>query len=186
MSTIASNITDVSMAHSAVCSYGYQRTRQSAAPLAFVRWLHRWPMNSLHKGQVSRQMFPFNDIIMRPCTVRCSETYTRDEVIVMCDKDHTRFYMDASMKFNLRTRQSRYVFCHRRFMPHMFVRPYSSRKIQLWNAVENDCSPYLFNSHFNTTQNNNNYSIYNENNVLYTANRFGMNYFHNAFIWKCR
>ena len=159
MSTIASKITGVSMAHSTVCSYGYQRKRQSAASLAFVRGIHLWPMNSLHKRQVSRKMFPFNDIIMSPCTVRCSETYTRDEVIVMCDKDHTRFYMDASMKFNLRTRQSRSVFCHRRFMPHVFVRTYSSRKIELWNAMGNDCSLYLLNNLFNTTQNKNNYSI---------------------------
>ena len=30
---------------------------QSSASLAFVRGIHRWPMNSLHKGPVTRKMF---------------------------------------------------------------------------------------------------------------------------------
>ena len=30
----------------------------------FVRGIHRWPVNSLHKGPVTRKMFPFDDVIM--------------------------------------------------------------------------------------------------------------------------
>ena len=41
-----------------------QRTHQRSAPLAFVRGIHRWPVNSLHKGQITRKMFPFDDVIM--------------------------------------------------------------------------------------------------------------------------
>ena len=37
---------------------------QSSAPLAFVRGIHRWPVDSLHKEPVTRQMFPFDDVIM--------------------------------------------------------------------------------------------------------------------------
>ena len=29
-----------------------------------VRGIHRWPVNSLHKGPVTRKMFPFDDVIM--------------------------------------------------------------------------------------------------------------------------
>ena len=29
-----------------------------------VRWIHRWPVNSPHKGPVTRKMFPFGDVIM--------------------------------------------------------------------------------------------------------------------------
>ena len=29
-----------------------------------MRWIHRWPVNSLHKGPVTRKMFPFDDVIM--------------------------------------------------------------------------------------------------------------------------
>ena len=32
----------------------------------FVRRIHRWPVNSPHKGPVTRKMFPFDDVIMIP------------------------------------------------------------------------------------------------------------------------
>ena len=37
---------------------------QSSASLAFVRGIHRWPVNSPHKLPVTRKMFPFDDVIM--------------------------------------------------------------------------------------------------------------------------
>ena len=36
---------------------------QSSAALAFLRGIHRWPVNSPHKGPVTRKMFPFDDVI---------------------------------------------------------------------------------------------------------------------------
>ena len=41
-----------------------QRKHQSSASLAFVRGIHRWPVNSPHKWPVTRKMFPFYDVIM--------------------------------------------------------------------------------------------------------------------------
>ena len=41
-----------------------QRKHQSSASLAFVRGIHRWPVNSPHKGPVTRKMFPFDDVII--------------------------------------------------------------------------------------------------------------------------
>ena len=41
-----------------------QRKHQSSASLAFVRGIHRWPVNSPHKGQVTRKMFAFDDVTM--------------------------------------------------------------------------------------------------------------------------
>ena len=41
-----------------------QRKHQSSASLASVRGVHRWPANSPHKGQATRKMFPFDDVIM--------------------------------------------------------------------------------------------------------------------------
>ena len=32
--------------------------------LAFERGIHRWPVNSLHKGPVPQKMLPFDDVIM--------------------------------------------------------------------------------------------------------------------------
>ena len=37
---------------------------QSSVSLAFVRGIHRWPVNSPHKWPVTRKMFPFDDVIM--------------------------------------------------------------------------------------------------------------------------
>ena len=41
-----------------------RRSKKSSASLAFVRGIHRWPVNSPHKGPVTRKMFPFDDGIM--------------------------------------------------------------------------------------------------------------------------
>ena len=41
-----------------------QRKHRSSASLAFVRGIHRWPVNSPHKWPVARNMFPFDDVIM--------------------------------------------------------------------------------------------------------------------------
>ena len=44
-----------------------KRKHQSSAPLSFVRGIHRWPVNSPHKGPVTRKRFPFDDVIMNKC-----------------------------------------------------------------------------------------------------------------------
>ena len=41
-----------------------QRKHQSYASLAFVRGIHRLPVNYPHKGQSTRKIFPFDDVIM--------------------------------------------------------------------------------------------------------------------------
>ena len=65
MNAMASQINGVSIVYLTVCSGTDQRKCQSPALLAFVRGIHRWPVNSPHKGQVTRKMFPFDDVIMR-------------------------------------------------------------------------------------------------------------------------
>ena len=40
------------------------RRRSKKTSLAFVRGIHRWPVNSPHKGPVTRKMLPFDDVIM--------------------------------------------------------------------------------------------------------------------------
>ena len=41
-----------------------QRKHQSPASLAFVRVIHRLPVNSLHKWPITQEMFPFGDVTM--------------------------------------------------------------------------------------------------------------------------
>ena len=64
MNAIESQITSVSIVYSTVCSSIDQRKHQSSTSLAFVRGIHHWPANSLHKGPVTQKMFPFDDEIM--------------------------------------------------------------------------------------------------------------------------
>ena len=64
MGAMASQFTSLMIVYSTVYSATDQRKRQSSAPLAFVRGIYRWPVNSPHKGPVMRKMFPFDDVIM--------------------------------------------------------------------------------------------------------------------------
>ena len=64
MSTMTSQITSHTIVHSNFYSGADQRKHQNSASLAFVKGIHRWPMNSPHKGQVTRKLFPFHDVIM--------------------------------------------------------------------------------------------------------------------------
>ena len=65
MSAMASQITGVSIVYWTVCTGAVQRKHQSFASLAFVRGIHRWPVNSPHKGPVTRKMFPLEDVIIQ-------------------------------------------------------------------------------------------------------------------------
>ena len=67
MTTIASQITSLTIVYSTVYSGADQRKHQSSASLAFVRVIHRGPVNSPHKWPVTRKMFPFDDVIMESC-----------------------------------------------------------------------------------------------------------------------
>ena len=64
MSFMASQITSLTIAYLAFYSDADQRKHQSSASLAFVRGIHRGPVNSPHKWPVTRKMFPFDDVIM--------------------------------------------------------------------------------------------------------------------------
>ena len=65
MSVMASQITSLTIIYSTVCSGANQRKYQSSVSLAFVRGIHRSPVNSPHKGPVTRKMFPFDNVIMK-------------------------------------------------------------------------------------------------------------------------
>ena len=73
MGAMASQITGVLIVYSTVCSGADQRWHQSSASLVCVRGIHRWPVNSRchrwtprsRKKPVTRNMFPFDDVIMK-------------------------------------------------------------------------------------------------------------------------
>ena len=63
MSTMVSQITSLTIVYSNVIHAQIKENQNSASP-AFLGGIHRWPVNSPHKGPVTRKMFPFDDVIM--------------------------------------------------------------------------------------------------------------------------
>ena len=57
-------ITSLTVVYSTVYSDADERKYQSSTSPAFVRRIHRWPVNSAHKWPVTQKMFPFDDVII--------------------------------------------------------------------------------------------------------------------------
>ena len=64
MSSMAYQITSLTIVRSNVYSDADQRKHQSSASLAFARGNHQWQVTSPHKRPVTRKMLPFDDVIM--------------------------------------------------------------------------------------------------------------------------
>ena len=64
MGTMASQITSLTIVCSTVYLGADQRKHQSSVSLAFLRGIHRGPVNSRHKWPVAQKMFPYHDVIM--------------------------------------------------------------------------------------------------------------------------
>ena len=64
MGAIAYQITSLTTVYPTIYSDSDQRKHQSTASLAFVRGIHRGPVNFPHKWPVTRKIFSFDDVIM--------------------------------------------------------------------------------------------------------------------------
>ena len=64
MGVMVSQITSLTIVYSTVYPGADQRKHESSASLAFVRGIHWWPVNSPYKWLVTRNMFPFDDVIV--------------------------------------------------------------------------------------------------------------------------
>ena len=78
MEVMAFQITSLPIVYSNVYLGTDQRKHQSSASLAFVRGIHRRPVNSPHKRPVTRKMFPLDDIIMIPADSSHKEPVMRN------------------------------------------------------------------------------------------------------------
>ena len=56
MSAMVSQITGVSIVCWTICSGANQRKHQSSPSMAFVKGIHRWPVDSPHKAPIMRKM----------------------------------------------------------------------------------------------------------------------------------
>ena len=61
---MASQITSLTILYPIAYSGADQRKHQSSALIAFVQGIHRWPLNTPHKGPVTWKIFPFDDVII--------------------------------------------------------------------------------------------------------------------------
>ena len=62
--------------YSTVYSGTHDRKHQSSAVWAFVRRIHQWPVNSLHKWPITRKMFPFDGVIMNSVSQLAFRAFT--------------------------------------------------------------------------------------------------------------
>ena len=72
---MTSRVTGDSSVCSAVCSDWQQRNIKGPRYCPFVRGIHWWFVVSPHKGTVTRETFPFDDVIMN--SVDCQTTVTK-------------------------------------------------------------------------------------------------------------
>ena len=77
MSAMASRITSLTLVCSNIYSGADQRKNQSSASLAFVRGIHRWPVNSTHEGPATWKMFPFDDVMLICTCSKCVSLYLK-------------------------------------------------------------------------------------------------------------
>ena len=138
MSAMASRIISLAIVYSTVYSGADQRKYQSSASLAFVRGIHRWPVNFPHKGPATRKMFPFDDAI-RGLSVSYM-IYTAIVLIVLL-----RLNYSALFRLRLRLRQCLFsintVIIHKRRRDNIkvFIYSYGAHAILIFNIAEYLC-----------------------------------------------
>ena len=89
MSAMASQSTSPTIVYSADYSGADQRKHLSPALLAFVRGIHRWPVNYPHKEPVTRKMFPFDDVVMIQYFALC---WRKRPVILMTASENQCYF----------------------------------------------------------------------------------------------
>ena len=111
MDAMVFQITSLSIVCSTFYSGANQRKHQSSASLAFVRGIHRSPVNPPHKRPVTWKMFSFDDVIMHPkiSTQHMVRVYavlasvnftqiTRDDISCMGPSNYSPFTGEVILK----------------------------------------------------------------------------------------
>ena len=117
MSAMASQITSITMVYSTVYSGAVQRKHQRSASLAFVREIHRRPVNSLHKRPVTQKMFSFDDVIMdlfyRYCVCRNRKRWESSGGIGVAPRYHRPTEVERRRRkyFGNRSRETHWKLC---------------------------------------------------------------------------
>ena len=89
MSAMASQIAGICIVCLAVCWDADHRKHQRSASLAFLGGIHLRPLESRHKGPVTRTMFQFYDVIIIP-TTKLQQHPISNWIQLCCDRDDWR------------------------------------------------------------------------------------------------
>ena len=98
---MASQIPSLTVVYLTVNTSTDQRKHQSSASLAFVRGIHRGPVNFPHKGPVTRKMFPFDDVIMHKGPVIRKEFLCHDVIMLRCTLMFETFDISINIMLSL-------------------------------------------------------------------------------------
>ena len=111
MGAMAYQITSLTIVYSTVYLGVDQRKHQSSASLAFVRGIHRSPVNSPHKWPVTRKMLPFDDVIMNASVLL--HWYRGIHVVSSVSVKHDWIlWVNNSHKFNCTRKQAQQNWSH--------------------------------------------------------------------------
>ena len=130
MSGVASQSTSITIVYSAVYSGTDQRKHQSSASQAFVRGIHRGPVNSPHKGLVTWKMFPFDDVIMFRSTSSAKPKLPK-QCKIMTTERYLLFFYSFNMMMVLGAMTPMWRHCHA-ILP---LSPTHETSIELWHSV---------------------------------------------------
>ena len=92
VSEMGSQITSLTVVYSTVYWGADQRKHQSSASLAFVRGIHEWLVNSLHKWPVMWKMFPFDDVIMVNLPISSISLYSLLSIHCLSNEYHIHIW----------------------------------------------------------------------------------------------
>ena len=87
MSAMASQITSLTIVYLTVYSSADRSKHQSSASLAFVWGIHQWPVNSPHKWPVTRETFPFDNVIMNLFSHWLANSHFLIRLVIGCQFD---------------------------------------------------------------------------------------------------
>ena len=142
MGTEAFQITSLTIVYSTVWSDADQRKHQSSVLLAFVRGIHRWPVNSPHIWPVTRKMLPFDDVIMTLITAIYFVTVCHHERAIAIPEIHPNIQY-SSCSINPFLHMYFEIFIGDALIPLCSGQNRNNRTTKIWYGQRNVCDIWV-------------------------------------------
>ena len=89
-----------------------RKSKKTSAALVFVWGIHRWPVNSPHKGPVTRKMFPYDDVIM---------LWIRMTSQTLWQSSYQKMVVNVATNYNTESRFSSVIIENRHWIYHRLL-----------------------------------------------------------------